>query len=452
MATSARSSHRPDRHPSGDVILDALPADPNEPVWAHPVDDIGVALPAEVEPTRRHPARPKPMSSWQALCAAFEAVVWLLEWPFGVLTLIGGLALLAAVPLLGFLGLGYLLEAGARLSRTDAERQRYLNARRRNGLVRLVLGGALLFRDSFIGVRKAARVGGIVLGIALMVLPLRILSSLHVSAEIIDPGGAAARGWKVALIVLTVLMALRIALALARGGRLRYFFWFTGNVVWLIRRLLRGGYYAEARDAVWDFVVSLRLPYYWWLGFRGFAGGLIWLAIPVSLLALVRKAPAVGFVGGVWLALVLLCLPFLQMRFAAENRFRACFELGAVLSRFGRAPWAFAFALFVTLLFSLPLYLLKIEMVPREAAWLPCLFFIVFIYPTRLVAGWAYARGCRREKPRNWFFAATGLLLMMPSAALYVLLVALTQYTSWEGVASLYEQHAFLLPVPFMGW
>ena len=41
---------------------------------------------------------------------------------------------------------------------------------------------------------------------------------------------------------------------------------------------------------------------------------------------------------------------------------------------------------------------------------------------------------------------------MLPTAGFYVLLVVLTQYTSWEGVASLYEQHAFLLPVPFMGW
>ena len=41
---------------------------------------------------------------------------------------------------------------------------------------------------------------------------------------------------------------------------------------------------------------------------------------------------------------------------------------------------------------------------------------------------------------------------MLPAAALYVLFLTLTQYTSWEGAASLYEQHAFLLPVPFMGW
>jgi hypothetical protein len=446
MATSTRT-HRPDRE-RPDEILDALPADKDEPLWAKPTESVPDALPAVDEPPS---VLPVAMTPWRVVCQAFEAVVWVVEWPFGVLTLIGGLAVLAAVPLLGFLSLGYLLEAGGRLARTDADRQRMIRARRRNWLARLLLGGWLLFRDSFIGVRKAARVGGIVLGVWLMILPLQMVSSLYVSAEIIEPGGRAARGWKTLLISLTVFAGLHITLALARGGRLRYFFW-PFNVVWLVRRVSHGGYYASARDNVWNFVVGLRLPYYWWLGFRGFVGGLLWLAIPVSLLALARKVPPLGFLGGVWLAMVLMCLPFLQLRLAAERRFRACFELGAVLSRFSRAPWAFAFAMFVTLLFSLPLYLLKIEMVPREYGPLLSLFFIVFIYPTRLLAGWAYARGGRRDRPRNWFFSASGLLGMLPSAALYVLLVALTQYISWEGSASLYEQHAFLLPVPFMGW
>jgi hypothetical protein len=430
-------THRADRdHPA------VLPVSSDEPVWASPVKDVAEKYPSVL---------PVPMTPGRALVAAFDSVVWLLEWPFGVATLIVGLAVLAALPFLGFLSLGYLLEAGGRIARTDAERQRLLHARKRNWLVRRLLGGWLALRESFIGVRKAARVGGMVVGVALMIVPLQILSTFYVSAQIIAPDGPAAHGWKAILLAVTVLVGLHVAMALARGGRLRYFFW-PFNIVWLVRRLARGGYYSAARDGVWDFVVSLRLPYYWWLGFRGFVGGLAWLAIPVSLMALGRKIPPLGFVGGVWFALVLLGLPFLQMRFAAERRFRACFELGAVLSRFGRAPWAFAFALFVTLLFSLPLYLLKIEMVPREAAWLPCLFFIVFIWPTRLLSGWAYARGGRREAPRHWFFAATGLVAMLPTAGFYVLLVLLTQYTSWEGVGSLYEQHAFLLPVPFMGW
>ncbi len=104
----------------------------------------------------------------------------------------------------------------------------------------------------------------------------------------------------------------------------------------------------------------------------------------------------------------------------------------------------------MTLLFALPLYLLKIEMVPREATWLPGLVFIAFIFPARLLTGWALGRAGRRPQPRHWFFRWTGRLPLLPAAALYVLVVFFTQYTSWNGGWSLYEQHAFLLPVPFL--
>ena len=40
---------------------------------------------------------------------------------------------------------------------------------------------------------------------------------------------------------------------------------------------------------------------------------------------------------------------------------------------------------------------------------------------------------------------------MLPVVAFYVLIVYFTQYVSWYGGLSLYEQHAFLLPVPFLG-
>ena len=36
---------------------------------------------------------------------------------------------------------------------------------------------------------------------------------------------------------------------------------------------------------MWDFFVGLRLPYYFWLGLRGFVGAVVWLVVPVSLLA-----------------------------------------------------------------------------------------------------------------------------------------------------------------------
>ncbi len=144
-----------------------------------------------------------------------------------------------------------------------------------------------------------------------------------------------------------------------------------------------------------------------------------------------------------------LSLPFLQVHFAAENRFRALFEVGKVRERFRRAPIAFLIAFVFTLLLALPLYLLKIEIVPRDALWLPALFFIVTIFPLKVMTGWAYGRAGRKEKRAHWIFRVGCRLLMLPVALFYALIVFFTQYTGWHGVRALYEHHAFLLPVPF---
>jgi hypothetical protein len=417
-------------------ILDALPADD--------APGPGLILDALPAGARRLGPKPPPLPPlpprrrevglvrrvFRLAGKVVRGVGSLLEWLFGTLVLLVGLAALAALPVLQFLSLGYLLEAGGRVARSGR------------------------LREGFIGVRVAARLGGVVLGAWLLLLPVRFVAGLARSAQVIDPGGPVARGWRLGLLVLIALTALHVAAACARGGRLRYFLW-PFNAVWLLRRLLRGGYYAEARDAVWDVAVSLRLPYYFWLGLRGFVAAAAWLAVPVTLLAL-GGAPApgaalFGFLGALLLAGVLLYLPFLQMRMAASNRLSAAFEVRSARAEYRRAPWAFSLAFVVALLSALPLYLLKIEMVPREAAWLPSLVFIAFIFPARLLTGWALARARRRESPRHWFFRWTGRLPLLPAAGFYVLVVYFSQFTSWNGVWSLYEQHAFLVPVPFFG-
>jgi hypothetical protein len=349
------------------------------------------------------------------------------EWVFGALALGFALALLAATPLAQFLSLGYLLEAEGRVARSGR------------------------LRDGLVGVRRAARVGSMVLGAWLWLLPVRMVASLARSAELIDPGGPIARRWRIGLIALIVLTVTHIAIACARGGRFRDFLWPPAGAVWLVRRLRRGRLLGDARDAVWEFVMALRLPAYFRLGLLGFAGTLAWLLVPVTLLALGRRVPVLSLLGGVLLAVVALGLPFLQAHFAAEGRLAALFEYRVVRQRFRRAPWAFALTLLLTAALALPLYLLKIEMIPRETLWLPSLVFLAFIFPTRVLTGWAYARAARREHPRHWIFRALGRLLMLPTAAFYALFVFLSQYTAWYGIASLYEQHAFLLPVPFLG-
>lgn len=399
---------------------------------------------------------------------------------FGLASLMLGLALLATLPILQFLSLGYLLEASGRIARTQ---------RLRNG---------------FIGIDKAARIGGLVLGTWLLILPLRLVADFWYSAEMIEPGGGVARAWRAALIVLTVLIVLHIVAVWFCGGRLRQFFWpllapfslflwgfrqafrafvppanaRTGRRSWigrvladvanapplqewfvpaiLIRGLLRGGMYRQSRDAVWDFAVSLRLPYYFWLGLRGFCGAVAWLFLPaVLLIGSVRLEPPAGVLSGLLgaflLAVVLLYLPFLQAHFAAEGRLAAMFEIGKVRQQFRRAPIAFWFALLITLLFALPLYLLTVEYAPKEIAFLPGLVFVAFILPARFLTGWALARARRREKPRNFVFRWLARLAEIPVIAYYVLMVFLLQYLHWHGEFSHLEQHAFLMPAPFLG-
>jgi hypothetical protein len=133
--------------------------------------------------------------------------------------------------------------------------------------------------------------------------------------------------------------------------------WFPPAI--LLNGLWRGRMYVEARDAVWEFIVGLRLPHYFWLGLRGFVGALAWLIVPIGLLALGTAGPngvsfLLGWLGAFALAFVLLYLPFLQAHFAAENRFRAMFEWTVVRRQFRNAPLLFWMSLLVTLALALP--------------------------------------------------------------------------------------------------
>jgi predicted permease len=153
--------------------------------------------------------------------------------------------------------------------------------------------------------------------------------------------------------------------------------------------------------------------------------------------------------GGLLLGVVVLYLPFLQTRFARNNRLRAFIQLGTIRRNFRYAPLAFAFALSIHLLFAIPLYVPKIELIPRDLMYLEGLFFLALIFPARVLDGWAYARSTQREEPRFWLFRWVGRLSVLPVIVAYVLAVFFSQHLGWYGASSLFEQHAFLLPAPF---
>jgi hypothetical protein len=359
-----------------------------------------------------------------------KAVAAVFSWLFGFAAMIVGLAVLATIPILQFLSLGYLLEASGRIARTGR------------------------LRDGFIGIDQFGRLGSIVLGTSLALLPVWFISSLTYSSLLLNGRSRETRLWGVFLTLATIATICHVLWAWFRGGRLLHFIW--PAPVRFFRRIRQGGWIVQARDATCEFVEKLRLPTYFMLGIRGFAGAIIWLFIPVTLLAMgtLARQPIgtfLGLVGSFLMAIVVMYLPFLQTRFAVNNDFAELFRVSAVRDDFKRAPVAFWIALFFTLLFALPLYILKAELIPREAAWLPSLVFVIFMYPSRLAAGWAIARARRRDAPRHFVFRWSSRFAVVPVVAFYVGFVFLTQYVSWYGRWSLYEQHAFLLPVPFLG-
>ncbi len=119
---------------------------------------------------------------------------------WGVVSVVVLLAVLAAIPVLNFAALGYLLSAEGRLAR----------------------GGRL--RDGIPLMEIAPRLGSIALGVWLWTIPLRFLSGLVADASLIAPDGDSFRRLSIFRLVLWALVSLHLVLALARGGSLSCFF------------------------------------------------------------------------------------------------------------------------------------------------------------------------------------------------------------------------------------
>ena len=233
-------------------------------------------------------------------------------------------------------------------------------------------------------------------------------------------------------------------MAVARGGRLRHFLWPLGHPFWLFRRLREGGLYTQTRDAVWSYVAELRLPHYFRLGLVGFLGTLAWLAVPGLLIAAGGRQPfweSWGACAGDDRSLLALSSGPLRR----GGTLSALFSRRAIRERFRRAPGR-------SRLHFLSFWWRRRSRStcsrsrwfhatpPGCRAWSSS----IFLAPARLLTGWAYARSARREQPRHWLLRWMGRLAIIPAALLYVLVVFLAQYTSWEG------RHQPLRPARFL--
>lgn len=346
-----------------------------------------------------------------------------LEWAFGAVGLLALLAGAAAIPVLQFATLGWLLRAEGRVARTGS------------------------LRGSLPGLRPASRVGSALIGLGLLALPALLLQDFHRAALLVDPQGPAAAtlGWVWPAVGAALLLHGALALA-AGGGRLRAFFRPLRNAAWAIDRLAAGANLRDAGRAVAARLRPLELAQLVVLGLQGFTVGVAWLLLPSLLLILGPKAPPLGLLGGLLLIAVAPLAVAAQARLAATGSLREAFAVRRLRAGIHRAPYAHLVALVLTLGPAIPLYSLKVEPPARDLLWLPAAAFLVALLPGRLAAGWAHARG-QREGKAAWPHRLAGLALRSAAVLGYAIVVFMTQFFAWRGDVAALAQHAFLLPV-----
>lgn len=341
------------------------------------------------------------------------------------------LAIAATVPIVQWASLGYMLESAARIAKGRP------------------------WKEVLPGLQLAGRIGKAALGLLLTWLPVWLITQYAYQAELVQPSSYIANRWRVAATIMGGLWMLWAIWAMVRGGRIRDFLW--PAPIRFIREILQRKTWSQVEDRLWDFVTSLQLPRLTWLGFRAFAGALIWLAIPGILIIFGMNAHeqpgrfAIGLLGALAMWIILLYLPFLQVHMAKENRFKAIFDVSKIRADFKRAPFAFFIGLLFTLALAIPLYLLRIETPYKELMWMLCLVFVVFTFPAKLVVGVALRRGDRPIQNRWWGFRWFAWLLQLSVVPIYILFLYLGTIATWDGPAVVLLQHAFLTPIPIMG-
>lgn len=131
----------------------------------------------------------------------FQKIARIIEWFFGVASMICLLTLCAAIPLLQFITLGYLLEISANIVR--------------QGKV----------RAGFVGIRKAARIGGLLLGTTLVWMPAFQVSGIFHDAQIVLADAEQLQPFGINLTIVILITISYTLWAWIRGGKLRHFLW-----------------------------------------------------------------------------------------------------------------------------------------------------------------------------------------------------------------------------------
>lgn len=360
-----------------------------------------------------------------------KAVSWLVIFAAGSAALVMFVAILAAIPVINVLALGWMLDAEARVARSGR------------------------LRDGFPWLGVVPRLGAATLGTLVWLLVVGLVASVADDAALIDPGSPRAAGWSFARLIVAVAVGAHVTLAFAAGPSLMAFFRPFRN----IRRVA-----AAAREArLWhDWTHSLErllavlAPIATFrMGLGGLLGGAAWVAVPTLLFGAARFserpiAPAISFVGGGLLAVTLMWVPFLQVRYAVTGRLTAFLDVSEIREWFRRAPVAMPAALIFLLGMTLPLYLLKVVVPPRDAVWLLTPLFVVLILPGRLAVGMAASWAAARTQ-RAWVGTRlVASLVCWGAITLYLVILFLAPALDALGNRILFDHHAILLPSPFL--
>jgi hypothetical protein len=383
----------------------------------------------------------------------FRAVAWFIELVFGAAVLWLLLALLASIPVGNLLALGYVLEAEGRVARSGR------------------------LRHAMFLTPAAARLGSIVIGLAVWLVPVWLVAEAAADARWIAPSGSVPWLWRLAVAATGLLIGLHLLLAVARGGSLGCFIRPIKNIRWLRHQLAAGVYWPMAHAALRNFLGTWRVPHHLWSGTVAFIATAAWLAIPTAMYATLRDSASswqwlLTIVGGACTVPVLAWLPVLQARFAAESRVSAMFDLRAARELIRHAPIAWFAGTIALYALSIPLFFysldLKMHLPPHRGVFDLTFISLGCAFPARVFLGWAYHRAAIRfaasssgplvnPSPGGWRPRLRTAVVWFSRAVQFVLLASFvwllfhTRFTT-EHSHLLLQHHSLLLPIPSIDW
>lgn len=416
---------------------------------------------------------------------------------FGLLGLVFLMAVVSTIPILQLAVLGFLIVSSGQVFRTGR------------------------FSAGRIGLGKGRRILSLFLGSYIVILPLKWVIFSYRSSLLINGPGPETNLWVPWGMVLGLLTSLHLFGAILAGGRLFAFLWpvflpftiakFTIrlflrklglltrfqqlsvsylpqttsqylrmvpdhdrhplSVLW--ERIKNGRVISEPAKEFWRLIPECRVGLLLWTGFQFVAGTVVWFSCPVLLLTLslhvdgFGAATAIYVFGIICLAACVNYFPFTCLCFAKTRDWKS-FWFGWSSSKiFSASPFRLTLVMFVCLLFSVPVMLFRIEMIPFGLWWILAIPAFVMSWIVWGLWGWAgfhcFEQNQETEnrfqvasvstlsyrKPSRFLWRSFWRLVFLSLVVVQTILLIMSLYLSWEGNLTLLRPPLFEVPTPF---